>query len=331
MSEILSQAEIDALLSALSTGTVSAEELKQEEQKKKVRVYDFRRPNKFSKDQIHTLRVIYENYGRSLSTYLSALLRTVVHVNVLSVEQLTYEEFAKSLPNPSIVNIFTMEPLDGNGILEINPTIAFTVIDRLFGGPGRPPDKIRALTEIERTVIERIVQKMLDLFREPWETFIKISPHLEMIESNPQFAQIVSQTEMVVLISLECKIGEQIGMINICIPFLVLEPIVSKLSVHFWFSSSAKERTREHIESLRQQIERTSVPVTVILGRAKISVGELLDLQVGDVIPLERKISEDLEILIGKRPKFFGQPGIVGHKMAIQIRTVIDQGDDEDE
>lgn len=331
MSEILSQAEIDALLSALSTGTVNPDELKQDEQKKKVRVYDFRRPNKFSKDQLHTLRVIYENYGRSLSTYLSALLRTIVHINVLSVEQLTYEEFTRSLPDPSIVNIFTASPLEGNGILEINPTIAFTIIDRLFGGAGQPPDKVRTLTEIERTVVEKMVQKMLDLFREPWGTFLEFSPRLEVIESNPQFAQIVSQAEMVVLISLECKINEQMGMINICIPFLVLEPVVNKLSVHFWFSSSARERTRETIESLRQRVEKTQVPLTVIMGRSRITVGELLDLQVGDVIPLEKKITEDLEVLIGQRLKFFGQPGTDGQKMAIQIQTVVDQGDDENE
>lgn len=331
MGEILSQSEIDSLLSALSSGEVNAEEIKKEEHKKKIRVYDFKRPNKFSKDQLHTLQVIHENYGRLLTTYFSAHLRSLVIINVLSVEQLTYDEFVRSIPNPTILNIITMAPLEGNSILEMNPVVAFTILDRLFGGPGKPPDKTRSLTDIERTVMERLAVKILDLLREAWENIIPLNPMLETIETNPQFTQIVAPTEMVVLVTLETKIGDGEGLINLCIPYLVLEPIINKLSAHFWFSRSSKEATTEHIQMLQKRIQKTQLNLTTILGHANVSVREMMELQQGDVIPLDHKVSEPLEVFAGPRRKFKGLPGMVGSKMAVQITEVIKEGDDEDE
>lgn len=331
MGEILSQSEIDALLNALSSGEVNADEIKKEETKKKIRVYDFKRPNKFSKDQLHTLQVIHENYGRLLTTFFSAHLRSLVTINVLSVEQLTYDEFIRSIPNPTTLNIITMNPLEGNAILEINPAIVFSVLDRLFGGPGKPPEKTRSLTDIERTVIERITLKILDLLKEAWENIISMNPRLETIETNPQFTQIVAPTEMVVLVTLETKIGDGEGLINLCIPYLVLEPILSKLSAHFWFARSSKEATTEHIQTLQKRIEKTPLAVTALLGQATISLRELLDLQRGDVVALDHRVSEPLQIFVGSRSKFKASPGMVGSKMAVQITEVLNEGDGEDE
>lgn len=331
MGEVLSQSEIDMLLAALTSGTVSADDLKEEEKRKKVRIYDFKRPNKFSKDQLHTIRNIYENYCRSLSTYLSAMLRTMVQTNVLSVEQITYEEFIRSIPDPSLINIISLDPLPGSGIIEINPNIVFSIIDRLFGGPGQAPDKVRGLTEIERTVMERLVQKMIDLLREPWITVAEINPKLEFIETNPQFTQIVSSSEMVVLISMEVRVGDNIGMINICIPYLILEPVLSKLSVHYWFSSSTRERpTPESRQSLRDKLETAQIPIKIVLGVNTITVAELLDLQVGDVIPLRQRVGEDVEIVVGHQTKFLGQPGLVGNRLGIQIVDRYENGENSD-
>ncbi|QGG48179.1 flagellar motor switch protein FliM [Heliorestis convoluta] len=326
MGDVLSQSEIDALLNALASGQVTADEVKQEDLANKVRLYDFKRPNKFSKDQIHTLQVIYENYCRSLTTYFSAHLRTLVQISVMSVDQLTYEEFIRSIPNPTIVNIFKMTPLEGNGIMEVNPSIAFSIIDRLFGGTGQPPNKIRGLTEIEQSVFQKTTRRMLDNFTEAWENIAQIHASLEVIETNPQFVQIVAPTEMVVLVTLDCRIGETEGMINICLPYILLEPIISKLSAHFWFSSSAKGRTQEQLDALRARLQKAEVPLTVLLGQTTLNVSELLDLQKGDVIQLDNQVSEELVIMVGQRKKYLGRPGVVGSKLGVQITSTFDEG-----
>jgi len=333
MTEILSQAEIDALLSALSTGETNADQAKGSAQdgRKAIKVYDFKRPNKFSKEQLHTIQAIHENFSRLLNTYFSAHLRTPVQINVVSVEQLTYEEVVGSIPNPTIMNIVTAEPLEGNIIFEINPAIAFTIIDRLFGGPGEAPEKMRGLTDIERTIIEKVVNSLLDLLAEAWENIVQFNPKLEIIESNPQFAQIVSPTEMVVMTTLETKIGEREGLMTICIPYLVLEPIISKLSAHFWYSSTSRKATSEQIEALKQRVEKVKVPLSARLGSADITIGELLELQRGDVIQLNKPTSEPIEILVGSRTKFYGVPGLNGSRLAVQITGVAREGDDDND
>lgn len=327
VAEILSQEEIDALLAALSSGEISAEELKKEEQTKKVRIYDFRRPNKFSKEQINTFRVIYENYSRLLSTYLSAQLRSTVQVSVLSVEQMTYEEFIRSLYDPSIIVIYAMDPLEGNAIMEIQPMIAFGILDRLLGGPGRALGKPRPLTDIERTIIEQTSQRMLDLTREAWENVARLEPKVEFIESNPQFAQIVSPMEMVILISLDVRMRNELeGIINFCIPYIVLEPIIDRLSVHYWFSRTAKEQDPENLRVLKRRIKEAQVQLRVVLGRTSLTIKELLDLQIGDVVPLERKVDEDLDVYVGDCLKFWAKPGTLNRHLAVQITGMVEKG-----
>ncbi len=330
--DVLSQSEIDDLLSALSTGVVSAEEMKVEQKQKKVKVYDFKRPDKFSKDQIRTLYMLHENFARLINTYLSAHLRTLVHIDVASVDQLTYEEFIRSLPNPSVIGVFQMKPLKGNALMELNPNIIFAIIDRLFGGPGLPPAKPRALTDIEEAIVRRVINKTLEGFQEAWKQVVAIEPRLEVIETNPQFTQIVPPNDMVVIITLQTKIGQAEGFFNICLPYLVLEPIMSKLTTTFWVASSvAKQSLPEHINAIQRKLERALIPVIIELGRATVSVRELLDLSVGDVLQLESKISQDLSIMVGNHEKFQCKPGLSGNKVAIQITKVITEGDDNDE
>ncbi|MDD4627352.1 MAG: flagellar motor switch protein FliM [Syntrophomonas sp.] len=325
MSEVLSQSEIDALLSALSDGSVDADLLKEEELKSKIKIYDFRRPNKFSKDQIHTLQVIYENYARTLGTYLSGQLRVPLQVELLSVEQLTYEEFIRSIPNPTILNIFSLYPLHGSAIMEINPNLGFAFLDRLLGGPGYAPSKARALTEIEQTVIERLSQRMLDYLQEPWGSIIQLEPSLDRVETNPQFTQLVQPTEIMIIVSLETRMGDVMGMINICIPFLVLESILDKLNVHYYYSTAAQERSPANIAAIRSKLENTTIPIKVVMGKTIITVRDLLSLSVGDVIPLNRNISEELDIVIGNSAKFLGKPGVFANRMAIQITDIVEE------
>ncbi|ADG82383.1 flagellar motor switch protein FliM [Thermincola potens] len=333
MSEILSQEEIDALLGALSAGEVgsSSKTQSKKEDYKKIRVYDFKRPNKFSKEQIHTLQAIHENFARLLATFLSAHLRTVVTMNVHSVEQITYDEFIRSLPNPTLLNIFMMEPLAGNAILEVNPNVTFTILDRLFGGPGQAPEKMRGLTDIERTVIEKVIIRCLQILKEAWENIIVFDPKLEIIETNPMFTQIVSPTEMVVLISIHATIGDNEGIMNLCIPFIVLEPIISKLTAHFWFAGTAKTVTAEHIQNTQRRLEKAKITLSAVLGETTIKLGELLELQPGDVIQLDNRTTDELKILVGDRKKFYGRPGTVGSRLAVQITRLVKEGDEDNE
>ena len=228
--DVLSQSEIDKLLSALSDGSVSAEEVKADEEQKKVKTYDFKRPDKFSKDQIRTLFMLHESFSRLLNTYLSTHLRTMVNVEVASVEQLTYQEFVQSLANPSVISILAVPPLKGNIIMEVNTEIAFAFIDRVFGGEGKSGIKTRVLTEIEEAVMRRFVDKATSHLKEAWANVVEFYPSLEATESNPQFTQIVPPSDMVVIVTIQMKVGEVEGMMNICIPYLVLEPIM-KLEV----------------------------------------------------------------------------------------------------
>lgn len=330
--DVLSQSEIDDLLSALSTGVVSAEEIKSEQKQKKVKTYDFKRPDKFSKDQIRTLYMLHENFARLLNTYLSAHLRTLIHINVASVDQLTYEEFIRSLPNPSVINVFQMRPLKGNAILELNPNIVFSIIDRLFGGPGLPPAKPRSLTDIEETIVRRVINKAMESLQEAWKQVIPIEPKADVIETNPQFTQIVPPNDMVVIITLQAKIGQAEGLINICIPYLVLEPIMSKLTTTFWVASSlAKQSSPESVSALQRKLEKAPIPLVVEMGRVTVTVQELLELAIGDVLQLETKVDSDLDIIIGNKEKFRCKPGLAGNRMAVQITKVASGGDDNDE
>lgn len=330
--DVLSQSEIDELLSAISTGVVSAEDMKVEQKQRKIKTYDFKRPDKFSKDQIRTLYMLHENFARLLNTYLSAHLRAMVLVNVASVDQLTYEEFIRSLSNPSVIGIFNMKPLRGNVILEINPNIVFAIIDRLFGGPGIPPAKPRALTDIEEAIVRRVMNKALEHFQDAWKQVVSIAPRLEAIETNPQFTQIVPPNDMVVIVTLQAKIGVAEGLINLCIPYLVLEPVMSKLTTTFWVASSvAKQSLPEHISAIQRKLEKALIPLIVEMGRVNVSVRELLDLGVGDVLQMETKVDSELTITIGQKEKFHGKPGLAGSRMAVQITEIIAEGAENDE
>ncbi|MDR7315964.1 MULTISPECIES: flagellar motor switch protein FliM [Brevibacillus] len=331
MAEVLSQSEIDALLAALSSGEMDANELKKEETERKVKVYDFKRALRFSKDQIRGLTRIHENYARLLTTYFSAQLRTFVQITVASVDQLPYDEFIRSIPKMTILNIFEAPPLEGRMVLEVNPNIAYTMLDRLLGGQGAIPEKMGALTEIETTVMERVFGKALDTFHEAWKQIIELDPYQEGLEMNPQFMQIVSPNEIVVVISFSTKIGDTTGMINLCLPHVVLEPIMTKLSGQYWFSKQKKTRDEEERLRVEERVKTAKLPIIAEMGTATISVHDFLQLQTGDVIQLDQSLDSKLKIKIGNTLKFLGQPGTMKGKVAVQIDEVIEEGEEHNE
>ncbi len=329
--DVLSQAEIDALLAGVVGGTIDADSMKEDTSSKKVKVYDFKRPDKFSKDQIRTLYMLHESFARLLNTYLSTHLRTLVNVDVASVEQLTYQEFVQSMANPSVISILGVPPLKGNIILEVGTEIAFAFIDRVFGGDGNTSMKTRVLTEIEDAVMRRFVNTAMTHFKEAWANVATINPFLETTESNPQFTQIVPPSDMVVIVTLQMKVGEIEGMMNICIPYLVLEPIMSKLTTTFWVASSiAKDEAEDQVALIQSKLEKTKVPFVVEIGTVQITIREFLTLGFGDVLQLNSKVKEDLPCRIGRNAKFYCRPGTSGKKMAVQITKVVQpEGDEE--
>ncbi|CAH0214019.1 Flagellar motor switch protein FliM [Peribacillus sp. Bi96] len=327
--EILSQNEIDALLSAISTGEMDADDLKKEEVEKRVKVYDFKRALRFSKDQIRSLTRIHENFARLLTTYFSAQLRTYVQISVASADQIPYEEFIRSIPKMTILNVFEVPPLDGRIILEVNPNIAYSMMDRVLGGRGISVNKVDSLTEIETKIMSNLFEKAFENLQEAWGTIVEIEPVMTEFEVNPQFLQLVSPNDTVVVISLNTQIGETSGMINICIPHVVLEPIIPKLSAHYWMETSQKEKIPEEIMILEKRIRNADLPIISELGSTDITIHDFLLLDVGDVIDLNKAIDEPLTIKIGGIPKYSAQPGKVGKKHAIQILDILKGGDED--
>ncbi|GGA39684.1 flagellar motor switch protein FliM [Paenibacillus physcomitrellae] len=329
MVDVLSQNEIDALLAALSSGEMDAEELKKEETQRKIRSYDFKRAVRFSKDHIRSLTRIHENFARYLTTYFSAQLRTFVQINVVQVEQLPYDEFIRSIPKMTILNIFEAEPLEGRMVLEVHPNVAYAMVDRLLGGTGTAPSKINSLTEIETIIMERIFSRAFESLQEAWKTVVDISPRMEGLETNPQFMQIVSPNETIALISLSTKIGDTSGMINLCIPHVVIEPVMPKLSVHHWFVSQKKSRAPEEVEALQARVSKANLPIVAELGESKLTIREFLGLTVGDVISLDKPINEGLSIRVGDRLKYRGSPGTLKDRVAVQIDEILSEGVEE--
>ncbi|CQR47690.1 Flagellar motor switch protein FliM [Paraliobacillus sp. PM-2] len=330
--EILSQNEIDALLSALSSGEMDANQLKEDEESNKVRVYDFKRALRFSKDQIRSISRIHENFARLLTTYFSAQLRTYVHISVASVDQIPYEEFIRSIPTMTILNVYSMSPLNGRIIFEFNPNIAYAMLERMLGGKGGSVNKVDSLTEIESTLMNQLFENALDNLQEAWSSFVEIDPALEDFEVNPQFLQLVSPNETVVVVSLDTTIGESTGMINICIPHVVLEPIIPKLSVHYWMQTEkTKERKTGEYENLTKNLESAKLDMQVLLGQTEITMNDLLNLQTDDVMQLNQSINDPLVMMADKEPLFYVQPGKKKNKLAVQILEEIKRGNPIDE
>ena len=337
MTEILSQDEIDALLTAVSSpNTASADAdaenaaAKKSKNKKRLKVYDFRRPDKFSKDQVRTLQMIHETFARLTTTSLAAQLRSLVQVHVVSVDQLTYEEFTRSIPSPTTLGIVNMDPLKGSAIIEIDPAITFSIIDRLFGGKGETLKNNRELTDIEMSVIEGILVRLLGNLRESWSNMTDLRPRLGNIETNPQFAGIVPPNTMVILTTFDTKIGDVEGMLNFCIPYITIEPIISKLSAQYWYSAVNTNITTEHINFIKDQISDIKLTIIAQLAETTLSFSEVSKLKVGDVIRFDTNVKSDVDVFIGRNVKFKAKAGIFGPRRAVQFHEALSAFKEED-
>lgn len=322
MSDILSQNEIDNLLQALSSGEVDAEEMKASSEKQ-VKNYDFSRPSKFSKEHLRTLEIIFEHYGRLLSTNLPVYLRKNIQVEVMNSEAVTYMEFSNSLSNPVLLGIVNFDPLEGNIIVEMASKLGYAIVDRMLGGEGEPLDKVRDYSEIELLIIERIMSACVQLLREPWANVVDVHPRLERIETNFQFAQIISPSEMIAIVTISIKIGDVEGFMNICLPYITLEPVMDKLNTKFWYSNMQERAGMEYADTIESLISKAIVPVKAILGKSIISVNDFSGLQPGDIIRLDTKVNQELDVYVGDIKKFTALPGSTGEDYAVRITSVI--------
>ena len=269
MGEILSQNEIDSLLAALNSGEIDAEEMN--DNNKQVKNYDFKRPTKFSKEHLRTLEIIYEHYGRLLSTSLPVYLRKNVQVSVVSSEAIVFSEYTNALFNPVILGIVNFQPLGGNIVVEMATSLGYAMIDRMLGGEGAPLDKTRDFTEIELTIIEKMMVTFMQLMREPWRNVVEVNPVLERIETNSQFAQIISPNDMIAIVTLNVRIGDVEGFMNICLPFFTLESVMERLNTKYWYSNMQEQKEEELEEYIESLIKRVDVPVKALLGRTHIA------------------------------------------------------------
>lgn len=322
MGEVLSQSEIDNLLKALSSGELDIDEAKGSEEKQ-VKNYDFARPAKFSKEHLRTLEIIFEHFSRLLATNLPAYLRKSVNVDVVNSEVVIYSEFSNALSNPVLLGVISMEPLAGNVIMEMASNLGFAIVDRLLGGAGNPIDKERDYSEIELSIIERIFSICVNLLREPLVNVVKVEPRLERIETNSQFAQIISPSETIAIITLNIKIGDVEGLMNICLPFDTLEPVIDKLNTKYWFSSMKEKDGASYEETIETAINKAKIPIKAVLGNSTISVADFANLQVGDIIKLNRHVDEELEVYVGNIRKFMALPGYSNEQFAVRVTEVI--------
>lgn len=329
----LSQEEIDALISQLS-GQAGVAPVKEAIDGRRVKSFDFRfnkRLDKFTNNQLQTLRTLHENFTRLLNNSLSVYLRTRVEATIVSIEQISYGDFIASIGIPSILAIFSMEPLPGSGIVQVDLNLVFSIIDRLLGGPGWFPNKLRDLTDIERTLMQRFMARMLNSYRESWNYLLTLSLKIEALDSNPQFIpRIIPLDQIVAYISMELKVGDMAGVMNFCLPYLVLQSIGQQLADFQWSPTLAASRsmTEEDVAQLVRNVERAGVEVEVELGRTMVSLRDLVVLNEGDLVVFDKLTSDPLIAKVNDKEKFHVFPGINRDHLAARVAHVIESEDE---
>lgn len=298
MGEVLSQEEIDSLLSALSSGEVDMQDIQSKEER--VSRIMTSRDRRSSQKNSFELELIFEHYGRLLSTNLPAYLRKNVTVTVVTSETITFNEFTNSLSNPVILGIANFQPLKGNIIIDMGSEVGYAILDRMLGGQGRTIEKMRDFSEIELNILNRIMAVCTELLREPWKNVLEITPYIERIETNTQFAQIIAPNEMIALVTLSIKIGEVEGFLNMCLPFITIQDIVDNLNTKFWFTNKNNSNDEDQSVYIESMLRKVDVPVKAVLGKSSIPVKDFLGLQVGDVIKLGTRVDSEMDVYVDK-------------------------------
>ncbi|MDB2125032.1 flagellar motor switch protein FliM [Clostridium paraputrificum] len=325
MADVLSQSEIDALLSALSTGSLEPDELQKEEEKHKVKVYDFRSPQKFSKDHIRTLELIHDNYARIISNFLTAQLRKNVKVKIETVEQITYEEFIHSIPNPTIMTMFRMPPLTGTILFETNPQFSFQIIDVLLGGTGERNTVSKEFSDIDKNIMMQITSGMISNLKLAWEDILSVEPEVESLETNPAINQTLAPNEPVALVTFSVEMGKSNTFINICIPYLSIEKVLDKLVVQYWFQNEKDASGDEVREKIKEGLNPVEIEISAELGCTHLTIDDFLNLSRGDVIRLDNKFTSPIKIYVEDQECYYAKPGITGKNLGVAVLDIIDK------
>lgn len=341
-SDILSQSEIDNLLASLTSGLDEVQEEVQQqdnvalqaatlidevyldEDKRGYKLYNFRRPDKFSKDHLRALQDIHKEFSRQLALVLSAYLRMHVDIEVVSVDQLTYDEFTRSMPNPITVGILELNPLPGQILLGMSHEVTSSVVDRMLGGTGISETRPRELTDIEEALAKRVLERITKTLEDSWKSIFPVQGQVVGMDSNYTLIQIASSGEIVALVTLEVQIASKhSGLLSLCFPYPVLETVVGQLSSQHIFQAKGIIASNEDKQNILTKINNTTMNINVILGGADISVHDLVDLKVGDVLRLDSLVTDDLMIKVNSVPKFLGRPGTKKNKIALTITDTI--------
>lgn len=328
MANVLDQSEVDALLAAAEMGDHAQPEgetrvfsrNRRDVENLEIRAYDFKRPERVSKDQMRALQTLHEGFARNFGASLSGFLRTIVEVKMASCEQMTYGEFVNGLPNPTGFNLIQADKLDGQMCLEISPLIIYPIIDRLLGGTSQDlfiPQ--RAMTQIETRLISNVTKRGLLALSEAWESIIPLEFEIVATESNPQLVQIVPPNEVVVVVGLELKMSNRAGTMNLCIPYNVIEPVVDELAAQSWFAVQKNEQSEQAHRKLSESLNRAGVQVTTLLAETTITLKDLGQMQVGDVIATEQPANTPAVVLIEGERKYAGSIGQIYGNRAVRI------------
>jgi len=321
MADILSQDEVDLLLSAVSEEGAEVGEEEEAPAFEHVTAHDFRRPERVSKEQLRGLQGICEAFAREWGVALPGYLRTATRVELSSIDQLTYDMFVLSVARPTALSVISMAPMEGNALLEIGPSLVFPIVDRLLGGRGIQISEPRPLTEIEERLVLRIIHLVIDCLARAWRQLISLELKVVAQESDPLIVQIVGGSEMVILVTFELHVAEVTGTLNLCVPLLTISAVLDKIGAQGKYGvvrpkGQAAERAALR---LREAVHNVSVGVDACIGSAVISVRDLMELQVGDILQLDTSVRDHVEVRVGNMPKFLGKPGKVGNKSAVQI------------
>jgi flagellar motor switch protein FliM len=326
--KILSQEEVDALLSAVDRGEIPESGASQGQPPGKlVSRYNFRKPNRVSKDQLKMLQSIHETFARLYTSSLTTLLRGLVEVDFRGVEQVSYGEFIMALSPPTCLAVFNMEPLKGGAVLDINAHVLFLAIDRLLGGSGLLPVRIREFTEVEKVLAERIaIRAMVDL-RQAWHHVGSFGFRVDHTETNPQFVQLTSANEVVIAVTFDVKVGDIGGPMTIVYPHILLEPVMPKLSTHRWFAAAPRAASPEEGEGLNRNVLRVGVTLRGVLAEIPLTVRDVLAMKPGDILCAGRPADTPAIVELEGVPRFTGTPGIVNRHKALRLLTTIPKGE----
>ena len=342
MAKILSQEEVDALLKSHAKGTKAAgptpgpaaapataaptPKAKKPQQQKKVTLYNFRRPDRVSREQMRSLHFMHDRFARNFSSSLSAYLRTITEVNLVSVEQLSYQEFLLSVPDPTCFNAISIRPLEGAFALEVNPQLVFPIIDKMLGGPGDALKHLRNMTDIEQSIFDGVLKLALDDLREAWRGIIDLDFKIQARETSPQLIQIVAPNEVVLLVVFEVKMGSVVGMINLAIPSIILEPVANKFDQEM-YTGYKKSSTFEEARLLMESLKRCEMEVCAEIRGTSLRLSDVLGLQAGDLIPLNKRFDAMLDLTVDGIPRYQGYMALnTNQKRVFQVTTAPTEG-----